>query len=381
MGGLFVFAIQKVGLYGKRDLGSIWPQFTIAIQNNILYGKHMQPSYPLNLQTTYQDLVTAKLDLRSAEIVGRPVLRMRNGKGYWYDQYRVGTDVCERYFAEDSESTRARLKLADQIKGDLEGINKRTSQLVAILRSARYLTFDQQTGSLLSAMARAGVFRLGGTIIGTHAFRLFAAELGRPLGSSLAYATDDIDIASFEKLSIGLNDRIDPPMGALLGNLKFDAIPSLGKVGHSWRWKQSAGTGLVEFLTPSFEADEGIRQLPALGVSAHSFHFLNFLIADPIPAVGLYRNGVLVQVPRPERYAVHKMIVAGRRKDTMRLKAQKDMLQAEALVEVMIEDRPYEIESAFRDAWSRGPAWRELLDKALHRSKMLRQTIGAFRDG
>jgi hypothetical protein len=42
---------------------------------------------------------------------------------------------------------------------------------------------------------------------------------------------------------------------------------------------------------------EQIRDLPALGVSAQSRHFLNYLIADPIKAAVLDRSGVLVQIP------------------------------------------------------------------------------------
>jgi len=46
----------------------------------------------------------------------------------------------------------------------------------------------------------------------------------------------------------------------------------------------------------------GQRPLIALGVSAQALHHLNYLIAEPIHAAVLYRSGVLVQIPRPERY-------------------------------------------------------------------------------
>lgn len=35
---------------------------------------------------------------------------------------------------------------------------------------------DTATGSLLAAMAGVGVFRLGGTIVGPHVFRLYEGE-------------------------------------------------------------------------------------------------------------------------------------------------------------------------------------------------------------
>ena len=81
------------------------------------------------------------------------------------------------------------------------------------------------------------------------------------------------------------------------------------------RWRQTRGDLLVEFLTPSFDESEGVRPLAALHVEAQALHHLNFLIADPIAAAVPYRRGVLVQVPRTERFAIYKLIVADRRKD------------------------------------------------------------------
>ncbi len=108
--------------------------------------------------------------------------------------------------------------------------------------------------------------------------------------------------------------------------------------------------------------------MPALGVSAQSLHHLNFLIAEPIPAVALYRGGILVQIPRPERYAIHKLIVADRRKrGPDAIKAMKDRAQAEFLIEVMAEQRPDELAEAYETAISEGPKWRDHIDASLNR--------------
>ena len=66
-------------------------------------------------------------------------------------------------------------------------------------------------------------------------------------------------------------------------------------------------------MTPAF-GNESVRELPALGVCAQALNYLNFLIAEPIFAAAIYRSGILIQVPRPERFAVHKLIVADRRR-------------------------------------------------------------------
>jgi hypothetical protein len=111
--------------------------------------------------------------------------------------------------------------------------------------------------------------------------------------------------------------------------------------------------------------------LEPLGVYAQALPFLNFLIADPIPAVALYRSGVLVQIPRPERYAVHKLIVAARRHASSALKAKKDLAQAEILFEVLSEDRPAELSNALTTALTKGPKWREAIATSLSKSARL----------
>jgi hypothetical protein len=231
------------------------------------------------------------------------------------------------------------------------------------LRAEGFVGPDAATGSLLFAMAAAGVFRLGGTIVGTHAFKLYEGELGLRYGFDDMAQTDDLDIASFERLSLVIDDQADPPLQTVLSDFAFEPVPSLDNAP-AWRWRQSRGNALVEFLTPAF-GEEGLRPLAALGVTAQALHYLNYLIADPIQAAATYRSGVLVQIPRPERFAIHKLIVSDRRKDRDRLKSTKDRRQAVFLMDALLEDRPDDLRRAYRDAVSQGPRWRERLASAL----------------
>jgi hypothetical protein len=241
------------------------------------------------------------------------------------------------------------------------------TRLVRILRAEGFLGLDAGTGSLLAALAAAGTFRLGGTIVGTYAFRLYEGELGVRFDLGQAAATDDIDIASFERLSLAIEDTASPSLAEVLKDFDFSPVPSLDK-GRVWKGRQSTSGALVEFLTPSFSDSEGLRDLPAMGVSAQSLHHLNYLIADPIEVAVLYRGGVLLQVPRPERFAIHKLIVADRRgTGTDRLKAQKDLLQAAFLIRVLREDRPDELREAYLSAVNRGPQWQKRIQSSLDR--------------
>ncbi len=314
--------------------------------------------------SAYLDLLRLHRDVAVSDIKGQVTAKTINGHEYLYDRYRLGARNVWHYLGEDTPELRTRVKRHSEIKMASKERSKEMSRRVKVLRSEGYATLDATTGSLLAAFAKSGVFRLGGTLVGTVAFQMYEAELGVVLGFDRMARTDDIDIASFERLSFALQDQVDGPLQDVFKGLKFEPFPSLEK-GRVWRWKQASRETLVEFLTPSF-GEEGIRKLPALGVSARALHHLNYLIAEPIPAVALYRGGILVQIPRPERYAIHKLIEADRRLAGVdSLKAIKDRLQAEFLIEVLNEQRPDELADAYDVALNSGPKWRARLEASL----------------
>lgn len=140
-------------------------------------------------------------------------------------------------------------------------------------------------------------------------------------------------------------------------------------MGLGWRGQ------LDEFLTPAF-GDETIRNLPELDVNAQGLNYLIFLIAVPIHAAAIYRSGVLVQVPRPERYAIHKLIFADRRRDrTGSLKSAKDREQAVFLIKAMAEDRPNDLAQAHANALKAGPRWRERIGNSLERMPETKESL------
>lgn len=325
-----------------------------------------QPLSPI-AHAAYQDLLRSLKDDAVSDLRGTPTRVERGGKVYWYDSYRIGSDVRKAYIGEDSPELRLRLERSAALAASREEGRRHRARLIRILRAEGITGVDVATGSLLAALQKAGVFRLGGTIVGTQAFRLYEGELGIRYPFDQAAQTNDLDIASFERLSLALDDVVSEPLAKVLAEFAFEAVPSLDR-DRVWRWKQSRNELLLEFLTPSFEPRENLRPLAALGVHAQSLHYLNFLIAEPIQVAVTYRSGVLVQVPRPERFAVHKLIVADRRKDGPEsLKSAKDRAQAAYLVDILAEDRPDDLVEAFEVAWSRGERWRKRLSAALKR--------------
>jgi len=325
----------------------------------------------------YHDLLRSLREEAVSDVRGTPTRTERNGRVYWYDTYRVGSDVKKTYIGEDSPDLRERMARAVDIRAERDERRKHRARLIRILRAEGFLGVDAATGSLLGALATAGVFRLGGTIVGTQAFRLYEGELGVRFSFDAVAQTGDIDIASFERLSLALDDTVSEPLQKVFGDFAFAPLPTLDHA-KTWRWKQTRNDLLVEFLTPSFADTEELRPLSALGVHAQSLHYLNYLLAEPITAAVTYRNGVRVQLPRPERMAIHKLIVADRRREGPdSLKAIKDRLQARFLIEILAEDRPDDLREAYEAAMASGPQWRDRIGATFLRMPGIRKMLEA----
>lgn len=326
--------------------------------------------YPATVQTTYANLVQMHLNRPEFAFSGAPFKRETGGNTYWYVNQRVspGAAPRQRYLGPDTEETRARIEeMRASTRGQAD-FRDAASRLVAQLRAAGLPTMDRQTGTVLRAITNCGLFRLGGTLVGTQAFRHYDAVLGVDLSkilpdvSSLAQ-TEDLDIAAFEKLSLTLEDQAEPDLNETLAGFGFKARPSL-KDTRPTSWLLPDATFAVDFLTPAFSDDTSPVHLKSLNVWAQPLHYLNFLIADPVPAVSLYIEGMLVQIPAPERYAVHKLIVAQLRHQGS-AKAAKDIAQARVLIAALSASRPQEFFTALEEASSKGPKWKALLDRAL----------------
>ena len=315
----------------------------------------------------YQDLLGSLGNGQVAPLHGSPALEVRSGRKYWYDSYRVGDQVRKRYIGEDTPDLAERMALhREDVRRKKEGASHR-ARLVRLLRAEGFLPTGGGTGAILNALAKTGVFRTGGTIVGTCAFRLYEGELGLRFGSDPAAGTEDGDMVRLDRLSLALDDGVDASLPESFGDLEFAPVPGMDGAA-VWRWKQTRSETLIQFLTPSIRAGEAVRDLPALRVSAQALDFLDYLIADPVKAAVVYRSGVLVQVPRPERYAIHKLILADRRRGGPdALKSRKDRAQAAFLIAALARDRPEALRLAYEAAIGNGVTWRDRIAASLKR--------------
>ena len=323
-------------------------------------------SFPLATQTAYQDLLESHKVRSLPDLGGTPFLKNQGAQGgYWYARQRIGNRVVDRYIGRNSPQIRKRIEKAKHELEYQKTFERRCSILVAQLRAAGLPAPDRNTGKVLNAMARVGAFQRGGTLIGTHAFRLYSAELGARLYDDTAITIQDIDIEEFESIKIVIGDEVKSVFASTLKDLKLFSVPDHGCEHKPTRWTMQGGGTMIDFLTSKTLKNSDFLMLGHPGIYARALPFLNFLVSDPIPAVALYRSGVLVQIPSPERYAIYKLIVSRRRIGDLQEKSKKDFMQARNLIRILSEDRPHALREAYEVAMVSELKWQSKIKKSL----------------
>ena len=316
------------------------------------------------IQTVYAELLErcAAAAFREAfPEKGTFVCKTVKGRRYWYFQEPSSQGKAQKYVGPETPELLERIERHKEIRDDEAG---RRALVSTLLRSFNSPRPTSETGDVLAALAKAGAFRLRAVLVGTVAFQTYAPMLGVvPAGAALR--TEDIDIAQFRDVSVAVADSIPAIMDVLKSvDETFHPVPHQID-GRKVTCYQSKRELRVEFLTPLKGAYDGKPPiLPALGTNAEPLPFLDFLISEPEPAVVLHDAGIYVNVPAPQRYALHKLIVSQRRRAGSP-KRDKDLRQTEALLDVLVEKRPFELHDAWDEAYARGPEWRRLLRHAL----------------
>lgn len=339
----------------------------------------------LAYRTLYAELVQRSLDASfetDFSTAGNFVRVPVKGRDYWYFE-ETRPEKKRRYVgpAEDPEIAR-RVAAFREIKGDLRSRRKLVSTLV---RDAGLTAPETFTGDVVEALEKAGLFRLRAVLVGTAAFQTYAGHLGVRLPGA-ALQTGDADFAQFHSVSAEVEDSMPPLIDVLRAvDPTFREIPHRTDAGRTTQY-ENASRYRIEFLTPNRGSDEHADRaspMPSLGgASAQPLRFLDFLIHDPVRTVLLHRSGVPVLVPSPERFAVHKLIVATRRERSAAAKREKDLHQASLLVEALDTTRRQDdLALAFVEAWERGDAWRDALRKGLSllkpdRHEMVQSVLG-----
>jgi len=318
------------------------------------------PAPPLVVQTTYAELLERCAAVAFGESFpddGAFTPKTIGGRRYWYFQTRSPKSRSQRYVGPESPELLERIAQHRQARDDER---ERRALVSTLVRSLGLLPPIPQIGEVVAVLARAGVFRRGSVLVGTVAYQVYPAMLGIRLPGALLQ-TSDIDVAQFSSVAIATGDETPQMIDVLRSADKtFREVPNITGFGCAMSYIARGGVR-VDFVTPNEGPDtDDPRMLPALKTNAKPLRFLDFLIRDPAPAVLLHASGIYVHVPTPERYAVHKLILSFYRPAAI-AKSDKDLKQAERLIEAFVETRPGALKDVWEEAYGRGPHWRKYL--------------------
>jgi hypothetical protein len=227
------------------------------------------------------------------------------------------------------------------LRGRIESANATIAQ-VRILARAGFATVDRKAYSTLASLHNHGIFRAGALLIGSHAYGALVNALGV---KAVAYSTEDVDIARREALALSDVPSFIEMLRAT--GIEFFEVPRVDRRAPPTSFKEPGGSRLtVDLLVPSGGDDYPTIPVPELKAHAKGLPYLAYLLGASQEVPILSPHGVvLVRVPVPERYAIHKLIVAQLRHKTS-AKPEKDLRQAATLIEALVERFPGAVEEA-----------------------------------
>ena len=330
------------------------------------------PRQPPEIQTLYAELserLAAYEAARSfSSLKGGFVMKRISGADYWYFKTSAAPAGQREYSGgADTPATRAVIEAYQKDRAAVAKVQSNIVRLCALLRQGGAMVSDTVSAKVIYGLASAGVFRLGGVLVGTHAFVALGNVLGVRWQSSLS--PQDIDILANPVLEVAIG-AVEADLPATLESLNrgFLPVPGLDPRRADTSFHVRGKTLRVDLLTPARGKRTGAPvRIPRLKALAQPLEFLDYLLEAPVDVPIINGDATMVKVPDPARFALHKLIVSMNRPVTQQTKSAKDRQQAGELIEVLMQDRPSDIELAAENINARRPGWRKRLKEGAAR--------------
>lgn len=319
--------------------------------------------FSLATQTAYAGLDVAArqadLDRSIADVPGGFAKKKVSRREYWYYQIKTPDGLLQQsYIGPDDEPTRTLI----QRHSDPE--KKHAKQhLVQLTKAAIELgcaAIPLKHARVIGRLAASGLFSAGAILVGTHAFLAYQNLFG-VLWTGGA-ATLDLDFAhAGRNVSLALPENLTIDAPAAIESLQMGFVPNNPKTSFK---KSDEPDFDLDFLTSRGRTEDAPIHIARLGLTMQPLRFMELSLEDPMRCTLLANSGpIVVNIPRPQRYALHKLMVYGERSQEQRTKANKDVMQAAALMDYLLTNDATEMGSLWLDVIARGPGWRRRLDQ------------------
>lgn len=313
---------------------------------------------PPTLRTVFADL---EQRARNAPLAGSIYERERDGLPYTYAKIPVGSVRVDAFIGKSSDPLTQ--QQAEELRQGME-LRRQNRKTVSLLRSAGFATFHPALGAILDTLAHSRLFHEGAVLIGTAAYTASEAHAGAFLPEP-TIMTGDLDLATAD---LALSADPPEPMLTILqrADPTFAPVMQIDPRKPASRFRSGAQY-YVDIVTPTRRGtDANPVALKKLAAGAAPLQHIDWLIENPVSTVALWDHGVPVNIPQPARMAVHKLILAQSRPPADRLKREKDLRQADALLTALYSSDPFGLEGTLADARSRGKrGWADRIDRSL----------------
>ena len=325
----------------------------------------------LSAQTAFSGLDeaarSADLTRSIASLPGGFAKKTVAGHIYWYYQVKTGDgSLNQSYVGPDDEFTRRLITSHGDPTAKLSH-----QHLVRLTKAAIELgcaAIPLKHARVIGRFADSGMFSAGGILVGTHAFLAYQNVFG--VRWEAGAATLDLDFAHAGRnvsLALPENLRMDTP--AVIDSLEMGFVPNNSRTSYK---KADEPDFDIDFLTSRGRTRDAPVLIPRFNLTLQPLRFMELSLQDPMRCTLISRSGpIVVNLPRPERYALHKLLVFGERVQAQRVKAIKDLAQSAALLDYLLENDAAALAQIWLDIQARGPGWRKRIDhgvKALETS-------------
>ena len=325
----------------------------MALRLSTALGPSAQAAYSELLEVTRLQELSRSVENLSGSFNRKTV----RGVDYWYYQFTdsAGGKTRQIFVGRDGDSLRV---LVEKAKA------RDTSRVESLAKAAIALGCAATTPAhfrIVRRLNEIGFFRAGGLLVGTHAFLAYGNALGVAWGDIAR--TQDLDFAhAGNNVALALPTTLEVKTRGAIESLEagFLPVPAFKPGGKTATFISNVDKQLrVDFLAPMVGGKAAVFEHEALGVNLQPLKFLDFILEDVDQAVVVSAVGaVMVNVPDPARYALHKLLVYAERRTTHATKARKDLRQAAALIEALWEFRRDDVRKLWRNLLTRGPGWR-----------------------
>jgi hypothetical protein len=329
-----------------------------------LYSE-LSPSAQTAYAQTLDHVMLGMLQRSVADITGSFAKKNVSGREYWYFQYRdVDSSVKQIYLGPKSKRLDRLIATKGQEPPGRKESLSRQARAAIVLGNAGIVRSQFR---VIRRLEEYGFFKAGGVLIGTHAFACYGNMLG--IGWHDANKTHDVDFTyAGRSVSLALPTNVKLDVHDAISSLEMGFLPTSrldGLVGGSYVIPHQPDFRL-DFITTVGRDRSDLINFPNLNVAMVPLQFMEFLLKDIRQAALISEEGaILVNVPNPARYAMHKLIVAGERDGSFRTKAIKDLRQSAALITYYAKHQPEDLMEAWTDLYSRGKDWRSRFDKGV----------------